>query len=365
MVSWLKDGVMKHRLKTISALLAVMLLVPVVVVVAQYQKSPVDSVGYQSSVIDTLATPVSQGEISAVQELPEVSPVVSSPAPVPVSLPAAVIAKEVSPAPVASVQVNAPPVSAPIFTTSVGFGGTLANRPIVPVIQNAVISEQSSSGVSVATTTVAVASSTTATTSLPVVVEEKLECVLDPEDATRYSAKTAGHIIIREIFVDMIGGDTQEFVELFNPTSNAISLASSSLQYVSGSASTTASIVKKNFPVGASIAGGGFYLIGMGEYSSSSTADMLWSQSLNNAGATLLFVGNFEVASSTTDQDIIDRLAYGSGAFLPAENLPAPLPPIGSSLERNVDNMREFLLHENPVPKNAASVTSGLLSLSN
>jgi hypothetical protein len=64
------------------------------------------------------------------------------------------------------------------------------------------------------------------------------------------------------------------------------------------------------------------------------TADALWSQSLSNTGATIFLVSNHDAVSDAADQDILDRLAYGGGALLLGESSPAPLPPVGQSIER-------------------------------
>jgi len=111
----------------------------------------------------------------------------------------------------------------------------------------------------------------------------------------------------------MVGADNQEFIKLYNPNDQAISLASSSLQYLSGTASGIDKVVKKNFTATSSIAATGFFLIGTGAYAMSSPpVDMLWSQALSNSGASVFLVANAEFISSLDDPDIVDRVVYTS-----------------------------------------------------
>ena len=140
------------------------------------------------------------------------------------------------------------------------------------------------------------------------------------------------HLVISEIFPDMTGADTNEFVELYNPTDEPISISGYSLQYLTGSAASLASITKKNFTVGAIVPAKGFYLIGMW---GNPNADMAWSEQLHNTGATVLLVNDQVAIATTDDVNIVDKVSYGTGAglFVP-EGLSAPLPGEGKSLER-------------------------------
>lgn len=148
-------------------------------------------------------------------------------------------------------------------------------------------------------------------------------------------ASAAEHLVISEIFIDMEGADSEEFVELYNPTEQAVALADWSLQYLSGSATSTDKIVKKNFSSNAAIGPKGFYLIGTGGYSGEMAADMTWSQSLNNTAATVFLVASTSLIASADDASIIDRIAYGEGeGILLSEGSPAALPEAGQSLER-------------------------------
>lgn len=186
------------------------------------------------------------------------------------------------------------------------------------------------------------------------------------------------HPLLSELFIDMAGSDTQEFVELYNPDNQSIDLSGWSLQYLSGSASSFGSVAKKNFVSGATIPAFGFYLIGVGGYSGSVSADMTWSQSLNNTGATVFLVNDTQVIGDQNDSNIIDRVGYGagSGMFVP-DGSPAPLPPEDQALERKAfqggcvsasgngeifgngcdtsDNSQDFEIRATPNPQNTGS----------
>ena len=138
------------------------------------------------------------------------------------------------------------------------------------------------------------------------------------------------HLVIKELYIDMVGADTQESIKLYNPGDHDVSLASSSLQYLAGTASGIDKIAKKNFSASSTIPAQSFYLIGMGDYAGASV-DMLWSQSLSNTGASILLVGNTDLITGIDDSDILDRVAYGTGTLMLAD-LPMILPPPGQTL---------------------------------
>jgi len=145
----------------------------------------------------------------------------------------------------------------------------------------------------------------------------------------------AAHIVISEVFMDMDGADTAEFVELYNPTGTDIDISGYSLQYLSGSATSTEKITKKNFTEGARIKSKSFYLIGLGSYSTTTVADMTWSQSLNNESATLALVDRYEALTDVSSPHIIDSVSYGTGEGVSLfTNEPAERVETGSSLER-------------------------------
>ena len=143
------------------------------------------------------------------------------------------------------------------------------------------------------------------------------------------------HLVLSEVFINMSGADTAEFVEIYNPTDSAVDLSSWSLQYLSGGASDLTSLVKKNFEAGDAIVSHGFFLVGMGAFSSTTIPDMTWSQTLNNTGATIFIVNDQIDITDTSDPNLIDRLGYGTGTTILPEAIAAALPGLDQSLERN------------------------------
>ena len=179
-----------------------------------------------------------------------------------------------------------------------------------------------------------------------------------------------------------------EFIELYNPTGEDWDLSGWSIQYLSGQADSLDNAAKKNFEAGSAIASKGFFLIGRklnnsGEdgYLGAKTPDLLHrSFALSGAddGATMFLVRNQEVIDSADDPDVVDRLAYGSGAGLLAETEAALIIPAGQSLERKAlvgqncdspatsqfsgngcdsgNNKSDFIAQGSPNPQNTVSL---------
>lgn len=189
-------------------------------------------------------------------------------------------------------------------------------------------------------TTIAIevtATSTTSTIAVPAVVYYPLAlCVLEPTASSSQNQAEAipavNYLLISRILVDNEGADTNEFVEIFNPTDVPVSLTSWSLQYLSGGATYFSSITKKNFVYDTAVAGRASFLVGMGDFASSS--DMRWTQSLNNTGATIFLVHGQTMIGGVSDVRIVDRVAYGTGVGLHSENQPAVLPSVDQTITR-------------------------------
>lgn len=370
---------MKHYFSIIMYSVGALLLIGVVIGVYRSQVSATGDGGYQASVLDSFASaqspaPAASEDLEtsdspAAHQSPVASPEVSV---LPIALATVPAQSPVFP----SVAVVPPAVDAPVFvapsilTSSAGSGGTLTNRAVAPVVMVEVASTTTvttptvvaSSSLGISATVLPAATTSVSVATTPVVTATTTDSFVCTPDAssTPPAVSLAPHVVISELFIDMVGADSQEFVELYNPTGQMISLASSSLQYLSSTATSTAGIVKKNFAAEASIYSHGFYLVGMGGYTGSVTADMLWSQSLGNEGGSVLLVANHDSIIGSDDQDITDRVAYGSGAFLLGEGSPASLPPAGSSLIRATfsgSNAADFSVSALPVARSASSTT--------
>ncbi|MEK7149419.1 MAG: lamin tail domain-containing protein [Patescibacteria group bacterium] len=130
------------------------------------------------------------------------------------------------------------------------------------------------------------------------------------------STQTVNYILISEIQVKGESAD-DEFIELYNPTENIVFLNDYSIQYLSGVATSTENIKKKNFESSAQIPVKGFYLIVNSNATSSlkNKADMIHSSfdlSGSSSGATIFLVSTTTPILSINDSTIIDSLSYGS-----------------------------------------------------
>jgi hypothetical protein len=146
------------------------------------------------------------------------------------------------------------------------------------------------------------------------------------------SGLAADHLVISE--VQVAGADAgDEFIELYNPTESEVDLSDWSVQYLSGTATTTGNVSKKNFEAGNKVPAKGFFLIARGlngsnadGYAGSVTPDLThrtFSMSGASSGAKIFLVKNQEKVDSFDDSDIVDKLDYSFS-----------VPAAGQSLER-------------------------------
>ncbi|MBI2278615.1 MAG: lamin tail domain-containing protein [Candidatus Brennerbacteria bacterium] len=138
----------------------------------------------------------------------------------------------------------------------------------------------------------------------------------------------ASHVVISE--VQVAGADAgDEFIELYNPTDQAVDMSGWSLQYAGGNTVVTSSTVsKKNFLATSSIVAKSFYLVGRGldeaggdGYRGSVVSDMAhrtFSLSGASAGAKLFLVPSSTLIESETDPIILDTLDYTSTTVVDA-----------------------------------------------
>lgn len=150
--------------------------------------------------------------------------------------------------------------------------------------------------------------------------------------STTPSLNQADHLVISEVQIAGIdAGD--EFIELYNPTNSEVDLSSWSIQYLSGSASSTNNVSKKNFDSTNKIPARGFFLIARGKnssggdgYAGQTSPDLIhrtFSLSGSSTGAKIFLVNDQEKIADFNDANIIDQLDY---SFL--------VPPASQSLER-------------------------------
>jgi phosphatidylserine/phosphatidylglycerophosphate/cardiolipin synthase-like enzyme len=127
----------------------------------------------------------------------------------------------------------------------------------------------------------------------------------------------ANHVVISEFATRGPSSATDEFVELYNPTANAVPIAGWKLQYKSATGSTFAD--RAILPAGASIPAHGFYLIANQSYVPGTTPD--YTSSLWNSGTGMADNGHERIIDNAAVQ--VDLVGWGS-ANAPEGASPAP-----------------------------------------
>ncbi|GAU78374.1 S-layer homology domain-containing protein [Fusibacter sp. 3D3] len=131
------------------------------------------------------------------------------------------------------------------------------------------------------------------------------------------SPSIANHVIISQVYGG--GGNsgapyTNDFIELYNPTSAAVDLSSWSVQYASAS-STSFAVTN----LSGSIVSGGYYLIQQkagtsGNGTALPTPNATGSTDMSGTKAKVVLVSNQDSVTSVTDSDIVDFVGYGAVA---------------------------------------------------
>ncbi|MFA6364901.1 MAG: lamin tail domain-containing protein [Candidatus Paceibacterota bacterium] len=193
-------------------------------------------------------------------------------------------------------------------------------------------------------------------------------------------SRGVNHVIISEIQVGGVDAG-EEFIELYNPSAQALDLSLWSLQYASGSAESVSSstVFKKNFSTTSVINPNKFFLIartkngeGKDGYTGLQIPDLShrsFSLSGAAAGGKIFLVRNQDEIESESDPDIVDMVDYA-----------AQVPVEGMSIERKAwvsnacvsslaggvgeflghgcdsDEIIDFEVRANPNPQNSTSL---------
>jgi hypothetical protein len=161
---------------------------------------------------------------------------------------------------------------------------------------------------------------------------------------------SSGDIRVNEFMTGSTGAASNEFVELWNAGSTAVTVGGFKVAY--RSAAGTSDTTLATIPDGATIASGGFYLLAGSGYLGSQAPDQTFSASLAATGGGLAV----RDASGT----ILDSVGYGEATNAFVEGHPAAAPPAtaapGSSSGRipdghdTNDNAADFSVSTNPSP---------------
>lgn len=144
----------------------------------------------------------------------------------------------------------------------------------------------------------------------------------------------ANHVVISEFSGGISGANTNEFIELYNPTDTAVDIGNWVVQYRSASGSTYSQ--SSTIPAGAVIQPKRYYLLGGAGYSGGPARDAPYAidTSASTTGGGHVRIGRPGLSSSPTDALAVDTLGYGT-APQPEGGAAAPFHPAsGGSLER-------------------------------
>ncbi len=152
-------------------------------------------------------------------------------------------------------------------------------------------------------------------------------------------AQSANHVVISEIYGG--GGNSgatyvNDFIELYNPTSSAVSLNGWSVQYASATGSFTQST-----PLSGSIPAYGFYLIqeaaGTGGTTALPSPDATGTIAMSGTtGKVALVNSSTSLGSSCTGSSVVDLASYGSGVSC-SETAPTAMLSNTTSAERKAN----------------------------
>jgi len=146
--------------------------------------------------------------------------------------------------------------------------------------------------------------------------------------ATNFARAESNSVIISEILIN--GPDGKEFIELYNPTKNAIDTSGWVLNYYSKDRDWLSPYRKKFFPANSILGPSEFFLISIktGDYSEESAWNLGYSSyQLNNTDGAIGVFPN----ENFSKQNAIDVLSWGAAKVNLFEGLSAPT---GKSLEK-------------------------------
>lgn len=171
------------------------------------------------------------------------------------------------------------------------------------------------------------------------------------------TSSAAGHLVVSELVTGGAGA-SDEFIELYNPTADALPLEGLEMIYVSASGATITR--KASWPAaGPMVPPGAHWLVANSAGVYAPLADTLYANGLAATGGSVAL--RIQGASTA-----VDALGWGNAVSGWLEGAPAPAPPAGSSLERlpgglagsaqdTDDNLVDFGILSTPDPQNAAA----------
>jgi hypothetical protein len=177
----------------------------------------------------------------------------------------------------------------------------------------------------------------------------------------------ANHLVISQVQTNGDGGTPadDEFVELYNPTGSAVSIAGWSLQYRSSSGTSWST--QLNISSG-SVPSHGYFLIARSAYNGSPARDLLnGAIQMSGTAGTIALVGNqTALGSPCANASIVDKVAWGTGTGLCPETAATATPAANNSIVRRPggtqgagtdtdNNSSDFQSQVPSVPHNSSS----------
>ncbi len=174
------------------------------------------------------------------------------------------------------------------------------------------------------------------------------------------SAAIATHVVISQVETGTTSSASQEFIELYNPTSQDLALSGWSVEYKAATSTDVASNWVRHASLAGAIKAYSFYLIAPTAYLSG--ADANWSATLAGSGGTIRL--------KDANGSVVDQLGYGDSANAAEGGTPAVAPSAGQSIERlpgrldagngnGIDtdnNAADFILEPTPTPRSTQAL---------
>jgi len=191
-----------------------------------------------------------------------------------------------------------------------------------------------------------------------------LSCFAGNVTQIKAGTQSATHIVIQEVYGGGgNGGSTykNDYVMLYNPTKETVSLDGWSIQYASatGAFSTNLTAIKGN------IGAGKYYLIGEAAGSGGTvdlpTVDVSGNIAMAAGAGKVALVKTATSITGKSDPNVVDYVGYGSTASAYEGTGATPVPSATLAVSRaadgtDTDNNAADFLATNPAPKNAAYV---------
>lgn len=184
-----------------------------------------------------------------------------------------------------------------------------------------------------------------------------------PADSNVPSAPTGtAPILISEVMAGAVGAANSEWIELYNPTDQTVSLAGWSLKRRATFTTTTTTNLVSSVSSTATIAPRGFFLIASRTWSGDKTPDAFYSQSSSHLAQTDDVLLLYSAAGGVVDEVSYSHISFGESLERRAWRDGTCLDPIpggageflGNGCDRGVD-ADDFMLRPISSPQNTAS----------